>query len=122
MKKRIIKEDPYKSTEDYKFAKKQLKMLLNKKDKTIYCILRHVSQSGMTRRISFYTTKKGQILHLDYLISCILPYYPQIKDQAGLRVSGCGMDMGFAVVYDLGRALYKKNGKDAGYTLNQKWL
>ena len=60
----------------------------------------------------------------------------------GVRVSGCGMDMGFHLVYALSSALfpegfipaeaghtYGRNGTDpherdpdGGYALNQKWL
>jgi hypothetical protein len=54
----------------------------------------------------------------------------------GLRVSGCGMDMGFDIVYNLGRFLFPKgDGKtvtgrngdtkpetDGGYLLKQEWL
>jgi len=54
-----------------------------------------------------------------------------------LRVGGCGMDMGFSVVYALGEALTeelvkfkivvgrngdKKPETDGGYLLNQRWL
>ena len=52
----------------------------------------------------------------------------------GLRVSGCGMDMGFHVVYNLGYALWPdgtpephgtRNGapdSDGGYALKHRWL
>jgi hypothetical protein len=51
------------------------------------------------------------------------------RDRQGIKIGGCGMDMGFSLVYDLGRTLYprgfKVNGrgrKDGGYALKQEWL
>lgn len=59
------------------------------------------------------------------------------RDQQGIKIGGCGMDMGFALVYNLGRTLFPKgfkvkgrgrNGdtsghdRDGGYALRQEWL
>jgi len=41
--------------------------------------------------------------------------------QRVLRVGGCGMDMGFHIVYSLSLALYG-SANDGGYTLSQEWL
>jgi hypothetical protein len=46
----------------------------------------------------------------------------------GITVGGGGMDMGFHLVYNLGRVLwpfgFKRAGKrcDGGYALRQEWL
>ena len=52
----------------------------------------------------------------------------------GLVIGGCGMDMGFHVVYNLGRAMWPdgtpdphgtRNGepdRDGGYALKHRWL
>jgi hypothetical protein len=63
--------------------------------------------------------------------------YPLDRDREGLKVSGCGMDMGFAVVHELGRALFPegfkvegvgRNGdtsgwdRDGGYALKHRWI
>lgn len=84
---------------------------------TVYTILRHVSRSGMCRHISLvkpYIRKdEGEIdfLHLDYNVALALDY-PEARNRLGghdgIRVSGCGQDMGFALVYDLGYALWPK--------------
>jgi hypothetical protein len=63
----------------------------------------------------------------------------QSHNADSLRVSGCGMDMGFSVVYGLGSQLFRdkkeiasfkcqgRNGDkhettDGGYLLNQIWM
>lgn len=83
--------------------KQQLLKLLKPGD-TICCVLRHVSSSGMSRRIDFYVTKNNELVYLSGYIGSLLGYRRGAKD--GLVVSGCGMDMGFEVVYNLGRALW----------------
>ncbi|ARK07586.1 hypothetical protein LAV_00211 [Sphingobium phage Lacusarx] len=56
------------------------------------------------------------------------------SDKQGIRIGGCGMDMGFSLVYDLGNTLWPKgtrkphgtlNGKpdkSGGYALKHEWL
>ena len=72
---------------------------------TVYCILRHRSSSGMSRRISFAVSRDGSIVSIDWLIARALNY--QIHEHGGLKVSGCGMDMGFHVVYNLSRTMFR---------------
>ena len=71
----------------------------------IYTITRHVSRSGMVRRISVFIVKDGVIFDLDYQIA-EAGLYSRHHSEEGLVVGGCGMDMHFSVVYELGRALY----------------
>ena len=113
----------------------------------VYTILKHVSRSGMSRDISCVMTtesltyKGKQIINnLDYYISKALDW--PLNDK-GIRVGGCGMDMGFHLIYSLSRILYpngfdcigdncpsndhfnredNKHHKDGGYALIQKWL
>jgi hypothetical protein len=96
---------------------------------TVHTVLRHVSQSGMLRRIDLYRfvavppEKKQweddpdvQILWLTGDAARVLNLRRH-RDREGLEVGGCGMDMGFHVVYELARRLFGD-----GYALNQKWL
>lgn len=97
----------------------------------VTCVLRSVSRSGMSRRIDFYKTKSGEIYYLSNYIADLLEMN---NDREGVRVGGCGMDMGFAVVYDLGATLWPKGTKkphgrrngepdsDGGYALKHRWL
>jgi hypothetical protein len=69
---------------------------------TLYTILRQVSRSGMSRHISVLTSSHYDITHL---VAKVLGERRNEYD-GGLVVGGCGMDMGFEVVYRLGYALY----------------
>ena len=88
---------------------------------TVYTILRHVSRSGMQRRISLLAVVNGTISQLDGLAKDALGW--RTHKEGGIVANGCGMDMGFDLVYRLGRALYQTaGGADAGYTFNHRWL
>lgn len=105
---------------------------------TVYCIVTSVARSGMSRRMNFYTFKNGkngtpQKYFLTQLISEVLAGVSYTsKDwmaHSGLRVRGCGMDMGFHVVNNLSYILHgfpnedrKAPGCPAGYTLKHEWL
>lgn len=82
---------------------------------TVYTMVRNVSKSGMSRAISLYIVDGGEIRCIDSTASDILLY--SLADGGGLRVSGCGMDMGFATVYSLSRYLFREGfgvqGKNA---------
>ena len=108
---------------------------------TIFCVLRHVSRSGMMRVISFYEQRTDKELRMiDYSMGILLDH-TRVPRGDGLRVGGCGMDMGFHMVYNLGRTLFPKGGSlkhsprrlqeersgrtketDGGYLLKYRWL
>lgn len=109
-----------------------------KPGKTVYTIVRKVSSSGMSRQISTFIRSKAGIINLDWYVANALEYKREPKHGA-LKIGGCGMDMGFHVVYNLGRKLYPngfklaknqhgRNGDksgidtDGGYALKQEWL
>ena len=81
-----------------------------KKDITIHSIIRSVSNSGMTRNISFKITDKDNILDLSYHIAKALKY-PFNEKYHAVKVSGCGMDMAFHVVHNLSHILYGKGNQ-----------
>lgn len=86
---------------------------------TIYCILRHVSRSGMLRVIDLVKVDEdGDIVRVGYDAARALGW-PYDYRRGGVRVSGCGMDMGFHLVYSLGHALF---GAGAGEVLKHRWL
>jgi hypothetical protein len=70
----------------------------------VHTVLRHVSASGMSRRIDLYKLENGEPHWLSGLASKALGIR-QGKDGA-LVVGGCGMDMGFHVVYELSARLF----------------
>ena len=124
-------------------AIERLLKLLKPKD-IVYCSLKHTSSSGMSRRISFLITEHtderhmtnpnphNRIINIDWLIARALGY--KQSDKGGLVVQGCGMDMGFWVVYELGSTLWpngtpdphgRRNGEpdsNGGYALKHEWL
>ena len=86
----------------------------------IYCIIRHVSQSGMTRHISFFCIENNQPKFLNGLIADYLDYKMN-KYHDALVVGGCGMDMAFAVVHYLNSKLsHSKNTTYLEYHLKHR--
>lgn len=72
---------------------------------TVSCILRHVSSSGMTRVIQLVAFVDGEPRYLGYNAAIVLGMTYDRKRE-GVKVQGCGMDMGFHLVYNLGRVLF----------------
>lgn len=120
-------------------AIKQLKLARTKggfgirPKQTIYTCLRHVSSSGMTRAISLHIVRGKEIVDISWAAARALEMKID-QNHGGIRIGGCGMDMGFALVYDLGRVLWpngtrrphsERNGqpdRDGGYALTHRWL
>lgn len=91
-----------------------------KKDARVFTLLRHVSPSGMTRRISCFIARDNQIIDITYYVAKVLEVKRHRKD-GGIVVSGCGMDMGFDLVYRLSGRLYGYEDSGA-YRINQSWM
>lgn len=77
---------------------------------TVYTVLRHVSRSGMLREISVLipaidpATGKPELREDTYSASRVLRW--NVGKHGGIRVDGCGMDMGFHLVYCLSYHLF----------------
>ena len=99
-------------------AEAQLRAVLRSGD-TIYTVLRHVSRSGMMRHISLFVIRDNQPVCLDWQTAQLLGW--QLAKGDGIKVGGCGMDMGFHLVYSLSAALFGYGTRGA-YDLNQRWL
>ena len=114
------------------YARAELRKMLKPGDE-VATILRHVSSSGMTRRISLVIVHKGEIRGIDYLAADAMGA-KCVGNGEGVTRTGCGMDMGFDLVYSLGAALWPngtrkphgmRNGEpdsDGGYALMHRWL
>ena len=101
-------------------AIEHLRKILKPGDK-VYSIIRSVSKSGMSRRIDFYAVVGGDMRFLTGWIADINGQRLH-RQRQGLLANGCGMDMCFATVYNLGRALFpdhnrSNGGTDGGYSL-----
>lgn len=89
-------------------ARAQLLKYLKPGD-TVLTVLRHVSRSGMSRRIDLYVVDPEQSRGLAYLSGyaaklCGWTCNPRSGD--GIVVGGCGMDMGFHLVHNLSCELF----------------
>lgn len=87
-------------------SSESLRVYLSEGD-TVYVIVRSVSQSGLSRRMSFFAFEPGSArpVDLDYWIGHKLGLKRK-KGEQGLVVSGCGMDMGLHVVSNLAHKLF----------------
>ena len=123
-------------------AKADLRALL-RPGMTVYTCLRHRAASGMSRRISLHVavieerTPRGSdkarrvpvIRDITHTASIAMDY--TLHDSGAIVVGGCGMDMGFHLVYTLGRTLWPNGSRkgrggnpdrDGGYSLNHEWV
>lgn len=77
---------------------------------TVYTILENVSRSGMSRTIRVCvplvgSNGKADFLHPNHSVALAIGAR-RAKKGDGIVMGGCGMDMGFALVYELSHALY----------------
>jgi hypothetical protein len=87
---------------------------------TIYTILRKVSSSGMSRQISLKVIKEGVLYDITYSTAILLDL-PLVEGfNRAIRVNGCGMDMGFDLVYGISSRLFAGQER-AGYTIRHEW-
>lgn len=93
---------------------------------TVYCVLRGVSRSGMSRNIDFYSIGNDRRPQwLTGYMGCIGVVRQSRSDwehSRGAKVHGCGMDMGFHVVDSLASALYGRDARGLGKGLRSEWL
>ena len=86
------------------------------KGSTLFAVLRHVSSSGMSRRISVLQAKGADDIRCwDRRVSQALDW--KMRDgEEGVIVSGCGMDMGFHLIASLGQVLHGDT-----YAFKHRW-
>ena len=116
-------------------AVRELREILKPGD-TVFTKLQHCSRSGMSRVIMPIVFRDNEPRYLGWLVAKACGDTYDRKNE-GVKIGGCGMDMGFALVYNLARTLFPqgfkvegrgRNGdtsgwdKDGGYGLNQRWL
>ena len=102
---------------------------------TLYTVLRHVSRSRTSRHISVIMIDQSGPFEVSHLVARLLDY-KRNQDDGGIVIRGVGMDMGFWIVYEVGRQLFPngfdivghgRNGMtghdpDGGYAITQRWL
>jgi hypothetical protein len=107
---------------DKELARMKLREMFAEQEKPkVYTILRHCSQSGMSRDISLKTIQDGEMIDITYYVAKALgDTLKERNGQRAIRVSGCGMDMGYHLVHCLSTVLYFGQD-DAGYALLHGW-
>ena len=126
-------------------ARTQLERMLKPGD-TVHTILKHTSRSGMMRRIQAVRISNGTPHQIGGYAGVLMG--EAIDGELAVKMQGCGMDMGFALVYGLSATLYPDgfeclgekarcpssdhsngdrdytahNHRDGGYALRQQWL
>lgn len=91
-------------TDEQKAVRDKLRAMLPP-GSTVNVMLRHVARSGMMRCISAIVCQDGHPVDISHLIaSAGLGKFSQ--KHGGIEMGGCGMDMGFALVYNLSSGLY----------------
>lgn len=100
---------------------------------TVWSVWRGTSASGMTRWFDFYAIQDNEPLRLTYLMCTAMDYSYDNRREA-LKTGGCGMDMAWQAVYQLGCHLWPdgtpephgtRNGEpdsEGGYALNHRSL
>lgn len=100
----------------------------------VYTTLTHVSRSGMQRSIRVFVVGRDRIpFDISGWVGRAIGWKRDDK-RGGVKVNGCGMDMGFHLVYSLSWAMFPngtskphgtRNGEpdtNGGYALKQRWL
>lgn len=79
---------------------------------TVFTVLRHVSSTGMSRSIDCYVfrprrpgARECEPMYLSGLVAHAIGY-PFDERRGGVKIGGCGMDMGFAIVNHLSTVLF----------------
>lgn len=136
----MTKSEKLESTQEMETLKKWVKP-----GGTLYTILRHRAASGMSRVLDLYVIVDGEPLRLSWSASKVLGWTYN-RNHEGILVRGCGLDVGYHLVYSLGRLLFAdgftcigdkcpsndhSNGdrnyephkhSDPGYSLRHGWL
>jgi hypothetical protein len=93
-----------------------------KEGQKVHTILRSVSASGMTRNISLVIAQGDEVVDITYYAAQALgEKMTESKGHRAIKQNGCGMDMGFNLVYNLSSVLFAGQER-AGYALKQGWL
>lgn len=103
-------------------AREQLKEIIGD-TRTIYTKLNHVSRSGMYRVIDVFIIQDNKPLRISWSVAKAIGNKYDRRHE-GVGIGGCGMDMGFAIVYNLSMALFcpDKYDHESAYTLKQEWI
>jgi hypothetical protein len=86
-------------------ATEYLRKLLHPGD-TVWTSVTHVARSGMTRWIRAFIFRDGQPEDISWYVARVVGSPVNSRNHEGVERGGCGMDMGFDLVYSLSRHLF----------------
>ncbi len=104
-----------------------LKNIIEKSNYRLFTTLRSVSRSGMSRVIAVFAVPQNKSIasepvDITRVVAEVLDRKIKQTDcGTGIVVSGCGMDMGFELVYSLSQVLFGFEDR-GGYKITQNWL
>lgn len=81
---------------------------------TVYTKLLHCAKSGMMRIVDVIVIRDNEPLRYTWAAAKAAGFSYNTKHE-GIRVDGCGMDVGFEVVYNLSHVLFPDGFKCIGY-------
>ena len=92
---------------------------------TVYTVVTKASSNGMSRQIKAFVVRGAEISNISWEVGQAIGH--KIGSCDGVVMAGCGMDMGFKLVYNLGSALGLEavdgsGSRDPGFSLKQRWL
>lgn len=73
---------------------------------TVYTLLRHRAASGMSRVLDVYVISDNEPIRLTRSVAKLLDWTYN-REHEGVLVHGCGLDVGYHLVYTLSRVLFK---------------
>lgn len=109
------------SKQDVEESTARLRAML-KPGSTVYTKVDHVARSGMTRwiecyipaRVARHAERDWTIHNITHDVAVVTGSPLNTRDHYGVEVGGCGMDMGFALIYSLSSVLYRDGFRCAG--------
>jgi hypothetical protein len=96
---------PYRPRADDSQEADELRAMIKPGD-TVYTVLRHVSKSGMMRAIDAYVYRDNEPRRITWSVCQVGNAEAYSRKHEAAKVSGCGFDAGFELVYRLSWALY----------------
>ncbi len=79
----------------------------------LHTTVTNVARSGMSRTIRVFLIRDGEAQDISGYVANAVGFSRDHK-RGGLRLAGCGMDMGFEAVYQLSSVLFPKGFRCAG--------
>jgi hypothetical protein len=105
------------SKDEQEQSLKYLREVLQPGD-TVWTSVTHVARSGMTRWIRAFIIREGQPEDISWHVARVTGSPVNSRNHEGVERGGCGMDMGFDLVYSLSHHLFRGRFECLQYHVN----